>query len=190
LPSRFIRPFLTRRFVKFAAVGASGVVVNLGTLALLRLLQVHVNLASALAIEVSILSNFTINHLWTFGDRRHAQTSILRHGLRFHLVSLGGGLIQFVVFIAMNVAWLLLFGSDAEIAAYGAGSGSFSQRWLWHPFFQPPDVGKLVYVSQLAGIGAAMAWNYLANFYWTWRHHGDGASKTPADSKNVAGGAV
>jgi putative flippase GtrA len=191
LLSRLIKPFLTRRFVKFAAVGASGVVVNLGTLAVLRKLQVHTNLASALAIEVSILSNFTINHLWTFGDRRHAETSLLRHGLRFHLVSLGGGLIQFVAFVAMNVAWLLLFGGRAAIDAYGAGSSSFAQRWLWHPFFEPPDVGKLVYVSQLAGIGAAMAWNYLANFYWTWRHHGDG-TKTPAadEPKNVAGGAA
>jgi putative flippase GtrA len=159
--------------MKFAAVGASGVVVNLGTLFLLRLLQVHTNLASAAAIEVSILSNFTINHLWTFGDRRHAEASLLRQGVKFHLVSLVGGLIQFGIFMSMNVAWLLLFGGRAAIEAYTAGTFGFVDRWLLHPIRQPPDVGQLVYLSQLAGIGGAMAWNYLLNFYWTWaeRHH-------------------
>jgi putative flippase GtrA len=164
---RLIKPFLSARFVKFAAVGASGVVVNLAVLALLRGLGVHTNLASALAIEASILSNFTINHLWTFADRGGA-TSIWAHGARFHLVSLGGGLIQFVGFVAMNVAWLVLFGDPATIAGYGAGARSFTERWLWHPFVEPPEVGKLIYVSQVLGIGVATAWNYLLNFYWTW----------------------
>jgi putative flippase GtrA len=168
-----IKPFLTRRFMKFAAVGASGVVVNLGTLALLRLMQVHTNLASALAIEVSILSNFAINHLWTFGDRRGAEVSLLRHGARFHLVSLGGGIIQFIIFVAMNVAWLLLFGGRQAIDAYAAGTSGFFERWVMHPVREAPDVGKLVYLSQLFGIGGAMAWNYLLNFYWTWAESRD-----------------
>ncbi len=166
--SRLIKPFLSARFVKFAAVGMSGVLVNLASFALFRALRVHVNLASALAIEVSILSNFTINHLWTFGDRRNGGQSLLAHGLRFHLVSLGGGLIQFVVFVALNVAWLYVLGGSAALQAYGAGAGNFADRWIYHPFVEPPDVGNLVYLSQLLGIGAAMVWNYLLNFYWTW----------------------
>jgi putative flippase GtrA len=169
--------------MKFAAVGASGVVVNLGTLALLRLLQVHTNLASAFAIEVSILSNFTINHVWTFGDRRHAQASLLRQGVKFHLVSLVGGLIQFAIFVAMNVAWLLLFGGQSAIDAYTAGTQGFVDRWLLHPIRQAPDVGGLVYLSQLVGIGGAMVWNYLLNFYWTWaERHQDAA---PAQRRPV-----
>jgi putative flippase GtrA len=182
LSARLIKPFLTRRFMKFAAVGASGVVVNLGTLFLLRLLQVHTNLASAAAIEVSILSNFTINHLWTFGDRRHAQVSLLRQGVKFHLVSLVGGLIQFGIFVGMNVAWLLLFGGRAAIEAYTAGTFGFVDRWLLHPIRQPPEVGQLVYLSQLAGIGGAMVWNYLLNFYWTWaeRRHDLGTNQLQA----------
>jgi putative flippase GtrA len=170
---RLIRPFLTRRFMKFAAVGATGVFVNLGTLALLRRLHVHTNLASALAIELSILSNFTINHLWTFGDRRGAQVSLLHHGAKFHLVSAAGGLLQFAVFVAMNVAWLVLFGGGQAIDAYTAGTTGFFQRWLLHPLRQPPEVGKLVYLSQLFGIGVAMVWNYLLNFYWTWAESRD-----------------
>jgi putative flippase GtrA len=33
----------------------------------------------------------------------------------------------------------------------------------------PPEIGYGVYVSQLAGIAVATVWNYLANFFWTWR---------------------
>ena len=166
--SRLVKPFLSARFLKFAFVGLSGVLVNLASFALMRLARVHVNLASAAAIEMSILSNFTINHLWTFQDRRAGGASVLHHGLRFHLVSLGGGLIQFVVFVAMNVAWLWVIGGTAALRAYGAGAGSFAQRWLWHPFVRPPEVGSLVYLSQVFGIGSATVWNYLLNFYWTW----------------------
>lgn len=148
-------------------VGASGVLVNLGSFALLRVLGVHTNVASAIAIEISILSNFTINHLWTFGDRRDEGGSLLAHGLRFHLVSLGGGVIQFFVFVGTNVLWLLSFGSAEAIAGYHTGEPTF-YRWVIHPLVDPPEVGRMVYLSQLGGIGAAMAWNYLLNFYWTW----------------------
>jgi putative flippase GtrA len=164
----FVKPFLSRRFIKFGAVGATGVVVNLGCLAVLRKAGVHTNVASAIAIELSILSNFFINHLWTFGDRRGSGPSVGQHLLRFHLVSLGGGAIQFVLFVMLNVLWLRLFGTPAQIASYAGGAGSFAERWIWHPFVEPPDVGSWVYVSQLAGIGAATIWNYLLNFYWTW----------------------
>jgi putative flippase GtrA len=164
-----IRPFFTRRFAKFGAVGATGVVVNLGSLALLRRLGVHTNLASALAIELSILSNFLINHLWTFGDRRDEDgPGVGQHLMRFHLVSLGGGVIQFVLFVLLNVLWLRLFGGPAAIAQYGSGAGTWADHWIWHPFVDPPEVGKLIYLSQMAGIGAATVWNYLLNFYWTW----------------------
>jgi putative flippase GtrA len=162
-----IAPFLSGRFVKFGAVGLSGVLINLSMLALLRRSHVHTNLAAALAIEASILSNFAVNHLWTFGDRR-GTSSLLGSGLRFHLVSLGGGAIQLLIFVAMNVAWLRLLGSVAEVSAYGAGARSAAERWLWHPLVAPPDVGRLVYASQIAGIAAATAWNYLLNFHWTW----------------------
>jgi putative flippase GtrA len=165
---KLVGPFLSRRFVKFAAVGMSGVVVNLATLALLRAAGVHTNLASAVAIEVSILSNFAVNHRWTFGDRRADAGSLLQSGLRFHLVSLGGGVIQFLIFVAMNVAWLVLMGSAAEVIAYGAGAHSAFERWVVHPVLEPPHVGRLIYLSQIVGIGAAMVWNYLLNFYWTW----------------------
>jgi dolichol-phosphate mannosyltransferase len=56
------------RFWKFALVGASGVVVNLALFALLQHLHLRPWLAIAAATEVSILSNFTLNVLWTWRD--------------------------------------------------------------------------------------------------------------------------
>jgi len=79
-----------RRFIKFNLVGLTGVLVNEGLLVLLVSGGVYYIYASAVAIEVSIISNFFLNDLWTFRDRRHghAATRMLKfNGLM--LVGLG-----------------------------------------------------------------------------------------------------
>lgn len=163
-----IKPFLSRRFLRFCFVGASGVVVNLGVLHLLRRMGVHVNVSSGVAIEVSMLSNFVLHHTWTFGDKRAEGGSWLGRLARFHLVSFGGAAIQFLVFVAGNVFWMLTVLDHPTRWAYLAGGATFVERWVVRPLVSPPEVGVLAYVSQMAGIGAAMGWNYLANFHWTW----------------------
>jgi putative flippase GtrA len=61
---------LTPRLVKFGIVGASGVFVNMGCLYLLKeFAGIPYFIASLIAIELSILSNFTVNLLWTWRDR-------------------------------------------------------------------------------------------------------------------------
>ncbi len=80
--------------VRFGIVGASGVLVNLGLLALfVELLGWHYAFASVLAIEASILTNYALNHIWTWrgGDNG------LHTFLNFQLVSLVGMAIQWVV---------------------------------------------------------------------------------------------
>ncbi len=166
LPS--LKPLLTPRFVKFCAVGASGVAVNLGCLALLAdLLGMQQNLAAALAIEISINTNFAINEGWTFRDRRGTSGVLLRWW-RFHLVSFAGAAIQ----------WLVFVGGNSLVAALGlvqswvpaAQGGERISEWIARSILEPPDVGAWKYASQLAGIAAATVWNFFANFYWTWRH--------------------
>lgn len=163
-----VRPIFTTRFLKFCAVGASGVVVNLGVLAALTAVGVRSSLASAWAIEVSILSNFAVNELWTFRDQREGGTLVGR-AARFQLVSLVGALVQWVVFLAGNVALLRWFEGPGAVAAYFAGDGTVFERFVQRPVLDPPDVGHGVYLAQLVGIGVATGWNFLANFYWTWR---------------------
>lgn len=76
-----------RRIFNFGMVGASGVVVNLGLLALLTEgAGLHYLASAALSVEASILWNFLWNDAWTFRDRRGGHR--LARMLRFNLVAL------------------------------------------------------------------------------------------------------
>jgi len=161
-----LKPIFSVRFVKFCFVGASGVVVNLGCLALFaELLGLQNNLAAALAIEISINTNFAVNELWTFRDRRAGAGSIRRRWLRFHLVSIVGAALQWLVFVAGNLVLANLLDQPLP----GAEAAGFFERWVVAPVTNPPDVGRWIYVSQLTGIAVATLWNFFANFYWTWK---------------------
>ena len=76
-----------RTFIKFSLTGLSGVVVNLGSFHLLLQLGLHRYLASPIAIELSIISNFLVNNYWTFADRELGEGKRIR-GLKFNVVSL------------------------------------------------------------------------------------------------------
>ena len=80
------------RFLKFVAVGLSGVIVNLGLYALLtRVFGFYDILAQAISVEASIISNFSLNDYFTFADRRTSKNkSFINRLLRFNLVSLIG----------------------------------------------------------------------------------------------------
>lgn len=162
-----LSPVFSRRFLMFCTVGASGVGVNLAVLALLAdLVGVQANLASAVAIAVSINTNFLVNELWTFRDRGGGTQGWGARWARFHVVSLVGAAIQWSVFVTANVGWLLIVGDGAE--QYFQGDGGWFATHVVRPIADPPDVGAFKYFSQMIGIGAATVWNYLANFYWTW----------------------
>ncbi|MEZ4470682.1 MAG: GtrA family protein [bacterium] len=163
-----LAPLLSARFVKFAAVGASGVVVNLGALALFRAFDLKSTVASALAIQVSILSNFIINDRWTFRGHDGGR-STLHRALRFQAVSLVGAVMQWVVFILGNIAALRLLAGADGLAAWWSGAAPGALGAVTWPITHPPEVGGWIYLSQLVGIGIATGWNFLANFWWTWR---------------------
>lgn len=73
------RRILSRRFLKFGTVGASGTVVNLSILYLAQEYvfdgimpsELRLNLSLALAIFCATLNNFTWNRIWTWVDRKH-----------------------------------------------------------------------------------------------------------------------
>lgn len=61
---------VSRRGLVFCAVGALGIVVQLGALAALTdLAGMHYLLATALAVEAAILHNFLWHERWTWSDR-------------------------------------------------------------------------------------------------------------------------
>jgi len=96
-----LRWIASRELIRFALVGASGVVVNLGTFSMLLALGWKAWLASPLAVETAIVSNFLTNNFWTFRARRQA-TRLRDRGLRFNAVSLLSLSVSTLVFVAMG----------------------------------------------------------------------------------------
>ena len=91
-----------RTFIRFCVTGTSGVFVNLGSFLLLTQLGVHRYLASPIAIEMSIISNFLINNYWTFADRNLAGRKRIR-GLKFNAVSLLSLAVSYGTFLALSL---------------------------------------------------------------------------------------
>jgi putative flippase GtrA len=87
-----------QRWIAFNGVGALGILVQLGTLALLvRQLNVPYLLATAIAVELTVLHNFVWHQRWTWRDRRsRSRLDVLTRLWRFHVlngfVSLAGNL--------------------------------------------------------------------------------------------------
>lgn len=110
-----------QRPARFALVGLTGVVVNIGILVALReLAGFHHLMAAALSVEASIVWNFFLNDRFTFRDRR-AEPALVRLA-RFNTVSLGA--------LMVNLLTLFLFADilrfhyvTAELIAIGASFG-------------------------------------------------------------------
>jgi len=129
------------RFLKFAIVGGSGVVVNMGMLWLGKVFifnamshQSAIAWAGFFAIAISILTNFLLNDGWTWSDRR-------ADGVRAFLVRMGKYVL--VASVAGVVQWLILQGFV--------------------------HVGVHYLLSNLVGIAAGIVMNYCANNWWTFR---------------------
>jgi dolichol-phosphate mannosyltransferase len=89
-------------FIKFLAVGASGVLVNLGAFTLLLAAGINKFIASPIAIELSILSNFALNNAWTFRSR-NTNSGIHVKGLKYNIVSLVALALSFGTFAGLSV---------------------------------------------------------------------------------------
>lgn len=88
-------------FIKFAVVGGSGVLVNMGLLFILtRYLNVRLEIASPIAIEVSILTNFFLNNLWTF-RKRLTHVPFWSRIFRYHLVTGLAGIVNYIVLLLL-----------------------------------------------------------------------------------------
>lgn len=132
LPSLAIRGKETRRFLKFCVVGTSGVAVNEGLLWLLfDVAKFFLYPSSAIAIEASILNNFTWNDLWTFRDRRSG--SKWSRFWKFHIVSLSGLAINMGVLAALTELADIhhLISNLAGIVVALAWRFSFNTLWTW-----------------------------------------------------------
>ena len=79
------------RLLKFAAVGASGTLLNLGLFfPLVDRGGVPPSVGSVLCFAAAVTWNYLLDHLWTFRVQTAGQRPSVRRYLRFVVVSLGG----------------------------------------------------------------------------------------------------
>jgi putative flippase GtrA len=112
------------RLVRFGAVGASGAILNLSVFSLLASLAVTPLVASAVSFELALLTNFVLNHHWTFA-RGGFDISALG---RYQLSALGGLLINLVVVHAVGGS---ILANASGIAAAMIWNAALSFGWTW-----------------------------------------------------------
>lgn len=101
------------RFFRFGLVGLSGVVVNQGLLMLLHgTMSAPLLPSSIIAIEISILTNFMLNHTWTWRMSLRVP-GLLRRAVQYHAVAV---IAAFAGNVIVLMAAVELFGVDYRIA--------------------------------------------------------------------------
>ncbi|MCA9870856.1 MAG: GtrA family protein [Anaerolineae bacterium] len=148
LPNRVVRRVSARtgvkpveliRFIKFAIVGAIGMVVDLTVLTFSReILGLPLMLAVALGFSTAVVSNFTWNRFWTFPESR--DRPIASQLVQFTVVNLIG--------LGINEAIVL-------------GLHPIFSGLLQDPFAY---LG-----AKVIAIGVVLFWNYGVNRVWTYK---------------------
>jgi putative flippase GtrA len=127
------------RFLKFATVGAIGMVVDLTVLTLSHeRLGLPLSVAVALGFSVAVLSNFTWNRLWTFPESR--QRPMGSQLVQFVIINVIGLGINEVVILGLHPLFGLVLHDPAAYLA-----------------------------AKVIAIGIVLFWNYFANRAWTYR---------------------
>lgn len=127
------------RFLKFATVGAIGMVVDLSVLTASReLLKLSLPLSVGLGFTVAVISNFTWNRLWTFPESRQRP--------------IGNQLFQFVLInvIGLGINELVILGLHPVFATI---------------LPDPPAYLS----AKIIAIGIVLFWNYFVNRKWTYK---------------------
>jgi putative flippase GtrA len=89
------------RFLKFATVGVVGTVVDFSVLNVLVLGGGFTKFwANTCSFSAAVVSNFIWNRLWTFPESR--QRGLIPQLLQFSLVSVGGYVINQIIFLGLD----------------------------------------------------------------------------------------
>ncbi len=127
--------FADYRLLKFPCVGLIGTFVNIGSLAALMNLGVPVHVAGALAIELSVLNNFTLHELWTFRRKsvsRRFRDIVVRY-FKFNFACLLGIIVNYALLLLLH----MMLGVQYVIAdLIGIVCGSvvnylYSDNFVW-----------------------------------------------------------
>jgi len=92
------------RWLRFNAVGAAGILVQLGVLAGLTTgLGLHYLVATACAVEAAVIHNFLWHQRWTWADRKGG--SAAARLLRFNLTTGAVSIFSNLVLMSVLVGW-------------------------------------------------------------------------------------
>ncbi|NCN03696.1 MAG: glycosyltransferase family 2 protein [Candidatus Pacebacteria bacterium] len=150
-----IEEILNNRFFKFLFVGGLGTLIQLISLSLLRAVLPDFNLlfltkfltATLISIELAIASNFILNNLWTFADKKLDPKSIPSKFIQFNLASMGSVIIQLIVnFLGENLIGL-------------------------KPLFKLPIINFMIdtgLIFAMIGIIIGLFWNFFAYNKFIW----------------------
>lgn len=122
-----------KQAAKYYAVGASGVLVNLGLLFYLtEYVGLWYFLSYTLAISASITSNFILNKFWTFRDSINSQRTIVMY-VKFASVSFLGMAIQLgsVYFLVESLSVYYMLAALISISIAGAINFIINRRWTF-----------------------------------------------------------
>ena len=124
-----------RRFVKYALVGISGFGVNLGLLSVFHeIIGIDKGLSGTISYGISIQTNFMLNELWTFRDKRHvAHSPIMKRVIKFNLISSIGWAINNGVYrllYAVVGLWYIL-SMIIAIAVVTLWNFYINMHWTW-----------------------------------------------------------
>jgi len=124
------------RMLRFGIVGLSGVVVNQGLLMLLHgTFKAPLLLSSILAIEISILTNFLLNHIWTWRLPLR-EPGLIRRVVQYHAAAVMAAFAGNVIVLMSAVE---LFNVDYRIAnLVGIAVGTVinftaGEVWIFRP---------------------------------------------------------
>ena len=96
------RFYHSAELLKYGVVGTSGFLINMMIfIVLTRLFSFTIEIASPIAIESAIISNFILNNFWTFKSRE-VKSTLIRRFLKFHLVALAAGLVNYETLLILH----------------------------------------------------------------------------------------
>jgi putative flippase GtrA len=135
------------RFLKFAAVGAIGTVVDFAVYNFLNLVAGLAPVFSqAISFAVAVVNNFLWNRHWTYPESRGK--AVHHQMAQFGLINVVGLLIRTPI-----IAWM---ESPLGVLAARLGVGAEAAIVVGHN------------AALAIAIGIVMLWNYFANRYWTY----------------------
>ena len=117
------------QLLRFAAVGASGYVVNLAVFAAsVHLIGIDYRVGSVIAFVVSVINNFWLNRHWTFSAK---EKHPFLQGVKFFAVSLVAFGFTYVVLVALVNGTGMIKVVAQAIAVAASMPLSFIGQKLW-----------------------------------------------------------